>query len=274
MNLYHYTSPGAARGLLSNGEVWASKIQHLNDEKEYVQYIEHVERVARSAFDVKRADESTFLDDLHELTASLRSANIFVTSFTEEGDLLSQWRGYCPSGGYSIGFSSEQLASVIEASGLIFGKARYSLPEDSETAALLEAAFRDYRRIYAADAQDEGRLGALDQIANDILNEGPRFKHPGFLEEREWRLHSPILDWSDSRVDVVDIRGRLRPIIRVPVPLLKNGASLDGACKITRCVVSPGPDARLRREGLMFLLKKLDLAYERIDNSTTPYNPR
>lgn len=274
MNLFHYTSSGAARGMLMNGEVWASKIQHLNDEKEYVQYIDHIERVAKMAFGTNIAEESAFLDDLYEITSSLKSANIFVTSFTEEGDLLSQWRGYCPFGGYSIGLSGDELAAEIDSAGLYFGKAKYNLPEDSETRVLLEAAFRDYRPIYIADPEDEARLAAFDRIANDIIREGPRFKHPGFAEEREWRLHSPILDWSDPRMDVVDIRGRLRPIIKVSIPLLKFGEVRVGACRITKCVVSPGPDGRLRREGLVLLMRKNDISYEGVEISSTPYNPR
>lgn len=274
MNLFHYTSSGAVRGMLSYGEVWASKIQHLNDEKEYIQYIDHVERVAGTSFDVKIAEESAYLDDLYEVTSSLRGANIFVTSFTEEGDLLSQWRGYCPQGGYSIGLSAKELSAVVERSGLYFGKAKYSLPEEGQTKALLEAAFRDFRRAYIVDPLDENRLRAFDRVANDIIREGPKFKHPGFAEEREWRLHSPVLEWSDPRLDVVDIRGRLRPIIKVSIPLSKLEKSVEGSCSITQCVVSPGPDGRLRREGLMFLLRKNGLSYGSIENSSTPYNPR
>ncbi|WP_370237558.1 DUF2971 domain-containing protein [Brevundimonas sp.] len=274
MDLFHYTSSGAVRGMLVNGEVWASKIQHLNDEKEYIQYIDHVERVAKASFDPKITEESAYLDDLYEVTASLRSANIFITSFTEEGDLLSQWRGYCPLGGYSIGLSSEGLASAIESSGLYFGKAKYHLPDDNETRELLEAAFRDYRSTYNLNPDDDNRLRSFDRVANDIIREGPKFKHPGFAEEREWRLHSPVLDWEDPRVDVVEIRGRLRPIIKVKIHLAESGTSEPGSCRITKCVVSPGPDGRLRREGILFLLRKNRLAYDSIENSATPYNPR
>jgi hypothetical protein len=260
--------------MLINGEVWASKIQHLNDEKEYIQYIEHVERVGKSSFSKAAPEESSFLDDLYELTSSLMTANIFVTSFTEEGDLLSQWRGYCPAGGYSIGLDVDELIPHIEGSGLYFSKAKYALPEDVETKALLETAFRRYRPIYVDDPQNELRLSAFDEIANEIIREGPRFKHPGFAEEREWRLHSPLLDWSDGRVDVVEIRGRLRPVIKVPLNLLKADQAGAACCRITKCIVSPGPDARLRREGLVVLLNKQKLSYDRVEISTTPYNPR
>jgi hypothetical protein len=37
---------------------------------------------------------------------------VYVASFTEEGDLLSQWRGYCPKGGFSVGFASNLLSDV------------------------------------------------------------------------------------------------------------------------------------------------------------------
>jgi hypothetical protein len=52
---------------------------------------------------------------LSEIAAAVKErkfSNEFVTSFSENGDDLSQWRAYCASeGGVSLGFSNEALES-------------------------------------------------------------------------------------------------------------------------------------------------------------------
>jgi hypothetical protein len=49
------------------------------------------------------------------MSSWVTSQSVFVTSFSEEGNLLSQWRAYSgASGGYSIGFSRSYLRSVGE----------------------------------------------------------------------------------------------------------------------------------------------------------------
>jgi hypothetical protein len=39
----------------------------------------------------------------------------YVACFSTKGDLLSQWRAYCPNGGYSLGFDGSTLQSLLVA---------------------------------------------------------------------------------------------------------------------------------------------------------------
>lgn len=58
------------------------------------------------------------LQALANIAGNVAQANVCVASFTEEGDLLSQWRGYCtPGDGLSIGLPSACLAASAHAAG-------------------------------------------------------------------------------------------------------------------------------------------------------------
>src|SRR5205807_4915874 len=55
---------------------------------------------------------------------------LFACSFTSEGNLLSQWRAYCPpSGGVSLGFNPERLEAVAKEQGFYFAECVYE-PQD------------------------------------------------------------------------------------------------------------------------------------------------
>ncbi|MDP2011386.1 MAG: DUF2971 domain-containing protein [Phenylobacterium sp.] len=273
--VFHYTSASAFKAIVTYFQAWASKIQHLDDEREYIEYIDAFERISISRFRRSEHDESDFLDFVLETTGLLARANIFVASFTERGDLLSQWRGYCPAGGYSVGFNLEKLISAVEGQGLNICKAIYAAPDEEEIALFLENLFRDFLPLYRA-GESADQLDALRHtLETHIFREAPKYKHPGFIEESEWRVYSKPLDRSDSRIDVVDIRGTLRPILKFDLIGAETITANDNSGKsIQNVYVSPGPDRELRREAAAMLLKHLDVNYTRVELSNVPYTPR
>ena len=105
--LYRYTSIGCLHGIIEGRSIWASMIHYLNDAAELKTAIsicrEILTKELRQTSDFAMKDVvgvwNAVLDDLLEET------HICVVSFTEQPDLLSQWRAYCPpDGGYAIGF--------------------------------------------------------------------------------------------------------------------------------------------------------------------------
>jgi hypothetical protein len=91
--LYHYTSADGLCGIVESRAVWASIIHFLNDAEEF-QYAISIEQELLKERGSAEASEvlSTFLD-------WITSANVCAFSLTAEGDLLSQWRAYCPASG-------------------------------------------------------------------------------------------------------------------------------------------------------------------------------
>lgn len=263
--LFHYTTSGALLGLVGAKKFWASKIQHMNDDQEYVKYLTFVRRIVDREFSVDDPSEAAFRDEVFEIVEALKSVNIFSASFTENGDLLSQWRGYCPYGGYSVGFNKSLLQECTIRQGLRFEKCIYTDPKSEPVKDLLEKSFRNHKNTPEGSSQ---RRSALADIERHILDTAPIYKDVGFAEEAEWRVFSPPLEWSDKRLKVVDIRGRLRPIIEIDAPTDSGELTLDTV------YVSPGPDRELRREAAMLLLKSKSAAYRSIKFATVPYNNR
>jgi hypothetical protein len=200
--LYHYTSATGLLGILSEKALHASDIRHLNDLRELVlvqdQTISEVDRL-RDA----EAPTSAAAGRLGALWAALvdykneGQFGPFVVSFCEDGDLLSQWRGY-GSGGYAIGLSREAL-SVLPA----FPPVDRSTGEPWESGSYAAAPVELRQVRYDSPGASE----VIAEIVNHAKNGEPEqgfmppsdlhthtfralatLKDAAFREEREWRL--------------------------------------------------------------------------------------
>lgn len=116
------------------------------------------------------------------------------------------------TGGYSVGFSSDQLANMAEAQGYILGPCVY----DERTQYLVVQEIisdhvRQFRtRFHGASpiARDVEHAGV--ECAREIGRFGTLLKHRSFKEEREWRLISrspgvnhPDLQYRPGRHSVI-----------------------------------------------------------------------
>ena len=130
--LYHYTTQHGLLGILKQKSIWATHIRYLNDTSEgnivsQVIFEEFSGRfntaplfqtlgIATDKAEgvVESVDEDT-LGQGSAMASYVTSQNVFVSSFSEHGDSLSQWRAYSErSGGYSVGFRPEYLRAVGE----------------------------------------------------------------------------------------------------------------------------------------------------------------
>ncbi len=128
--LYHYTDQNGLLGIIQDRSIRATHLRYLNDTSEgrivfQVLLDELNRRVNSDAMmlsfgmePVKRSgkieceDEEIFSQGVSMLSW-VTSQDVFVTSFSEKGNLLSQWRAYAgASGGYSIGFSRSYLRAA------------------------------------------------------------------------------------------------------------------------------------------------------------------
>jgi hypothetical protein len=110
--LYHYTSAQGLLGIIQTREIWATNVLYLNDSSELSDAAEFLTSELGST--PSRAWDD---DGLASMTLSSYSKDAsvdhFVVSFCEDGNLLSQWRGYGASGtSYAIGFLASALISA------------------------------------------------------------------------------------------------------------------------------------------------------------------
>lgn len=171
---------------------------------------------------------------------------------SENGDLLSQWRGYADDGrGVSIGFNSEYLTALASArasrdeNGFTLRKLLYDPSKQAEIAnehlgslkPLLEkGAFRSPKGTLLAPRSDEetAKIRAATEEAYVVTLEAMlrmfEIKNPAFAEEIEWRLISLSIKRPDNQ------QNRFRACCEKIVPYLE--VPLEGLdCRAISTVV-------------------------------------
>jgi hypothetical protein len=117
--LYHYTDQTGLLGIVQSGELWATKVQYMNDATEFGLAVTlSRERLVEKLKGAENTKHQTTLNIILKRHHNIANINICAVSFCEERDLLSQWRGYTNSGGgVAIGFQSRALVAAAQKIG-------------------------------------------------------------------------------------------------------------------------------------------------------------
>lgn len=207
--LYHYCSIETFLALISKKELWLSSLTQSNDHQEGLWYNKELMKIAEQ--DGLRVEELALLDAT--ISFYERLTDVGGMCFSEESDLLSQWRGYADDGrGFSLGFRYSSFLELVEkyngleifegAGGLALGKVEYgSFPKDN----IYHTAIQDLKRVAATDAPSISEVFGIPTnkiFPNNVdryklfsesafwllLKRNFLFKNPAFHEEEEWRL--------------------------------------------------------------------------------------
>ena len=145
---------------------------------------------------------------------------MFVASFSEERDSLSQWRAYCPSGaGYSIGFDARNLWAEAFTQGFHkFAPCIYDWESQLEAIeSLLDKVMTSERWAHVLEnrGDEHSYLRAQEVWLREFLLLAPALKHRAFREEREWRLISQPIEMLDSSLRYRAGRSMLIPYVEI-----------------------------------------------------------
>src|ERR1700678_3239878 len=185
--LYHYTTQRGFLGIVSSGSMWASSIQHLNDASEFL----YASKLAEQAFNETTHAKGKGKDIWSPVSSLQYQWDVFVVSFSEDGNELSQWRAYGHSGGFSIGFDVAALKKCISFpsniptnpaifdSGYVLEKCNY---KESVSKEVIKAI------VEAAMAKEPFEPADIFEFLKQFLSLAPKLKHPAFSAEKEWRL--------------------------------------------------------------------------------------
>jgi hypothetical protein len=196
--IYHYTDANGMLAILETKNLRGTHIQFLNDSSEFHHALEMIatsltERIAQT-------DSRNTIQLLTTLARGLKiiTPNTFVISFSEKRDLLSQWRGYCPNGGYNIEFSSDSLSQLANKNEYRFVRCEYDkLKQKYLVDALVEAAIEYYPSFVPdwghtspveLNSQEKFDLFAAGWFWNKTQLLASAIKNDSFIEESEWRL--------------------------------------------------------------------------------------
>ncbi|MBL8383020.1 MAG: DUF2971 domain-containing protein [Burkholderiales bacterium] len=194
--LYHYTTAAGLLGILASGKFWATHLNYLNDPTELDYGVGLVRGALHAEANRRKSGAVAAL-----LATTARNFNPFgllnayAVCFCEQGDQLSQWRGYGNTGGgYALGVAPRAVAADLPPEPKI--SLRRVVYDRTEQSTLIEDSVRAF--AMHADGVFEKRWPiAIQEEAATILRNAFRqevgdflwcFKNPGFHEEREWRF--------------------------------------------------------------------------------------
>lgn len=271
--LFHYSSPTGLVGIIKSRQVWATNISFLNDANE----IEHAVDYARNAIENFRRknhwteEEITLLDKMHS-SAGSAAKRIYIFSLTEERDLLSQWRAYCPSsGGYSIGISSKQLKKMAAKQRFLLCKCVYDHTLQYRIVSeIINQFIERYRSLMVADQVNQELTDKISwEFAQTLARFGPILKHPTFKEEKEWRLISEVIDEKHSQIDFRPGQASIIPYFKFNID--EKDDKLENCDEKVLVVVGPTRDNSAAQMAVQFLLTSCIDGGGAHSNSATPY---
>lgn len=268
--LYHYTSAEGLKGIIENNELWATSAYYLNDSTEVFYGYNVLREVLDQWFTKnKRAEDSITVGLAGQLRSSFEALfqkrllkPIYVTCFCEEDNLLSQWRAYGQSGGYSIGVRvlpkigifGERLTPEPNIYTCRWIKVEYERAKQLEICRnILDPIFTSLDQPGTTEAMREvsehpfvGYQRLLTATMDILLEEIVRFKSEAFNVEKEWRAvvrqrefyKQGIDDGGKTPVPVYFriSRGMLVPYVKLvpwkrekklPIPCIRSGPMLD-----------------------------------------------
>jgi len=277
--LFHYTSNEGLLGIIESASIWATSVLYLNDLSEF-SYAKNllsneIKKFCETnpKFNTGKSFGYFFFESLENNINKLLPSehySCFVCSFSEEGDLLSQWRGYCKDGsGYSLGFALSNLQSYVNRGGFIIKPCIYDEREHINAVGELVRKASD-RFIREVGEEGENWDAKSKYIAADTLVEfiqiAPFLKHPKFEEEREWRIVAnlqtkkvtPLIKFRPGRTMII-------PYIEMPLPIAGENLVID------ELMIGPTRERDMSKASVELLLKTKNVIFSKMKSSTIPY---
>jgi hypothetical protein len=260
--LFHYTSTEGLVGIVSGKRFFLSDMLASTDQLEI-----------RYGFDIiRQVLEQSKSDNLKEsLLATYkefetlgvgRGLFVFAICFCAEDDVLTQWRGYSPAGGFAIGVDFKELMQLGKKQEFAISRMLYE--KDAQRQVIertIDCARRLLPKLQAAAGSNTSLLDEfIYKVGICLFRSSLLFKHHKFDSEKEWRFFA--VETSDHHKS--EFRTRANGI--TPYIELSFESELTLIRQI-RC--SPGLWSRSARYGVERLAKSLG-EHVLVDQSDLP----
>lgn len=275
--LSHYTTLSGLKGIVESGNrLYATEMRYLNDGSELRHFADILTMQINAKLAAKSVEGSNEQQVLEQFGIRVKRRfdhghALFVSSFSEEGNLLSQWRGYCPHGqGVSVGFRPDELMYAAKNVEFRLGQCIY---DPKEKGAL---ALDIVSRVISA-AEESGPDSAkhpsqssetcFEGMEDQLFSIAALVKHPIFEEEKEWRVVSPpMINFGDTAFEVRIGKATMIPYRYFQLPQ-------DDRMHLKCDVVNLGPtkEHNLSHRALDFFLS-FRCGGAHINSPTSPYN--
>ncbi len=288
------------RGMADGGKIWLTNVEYMNDSAEFHFFWnvlkKKVEEILGIKMEIKTYGiKSAIVAECNSILAIVEFGSyksvipVFSTSLSEDRDSLSQWRGYCPNGGYALSFYKEgsfkdsQLSQMISRHNLYIGKCKYGEPE-SET--LIKSVFpgheiRDFTDFMRNGAEATKYSGKgyppygielklkVEKIIKRLIPFASFIKHEKFSAEKEWRIvayddnhgYEKFLKFRDGRSFMV-------PYLEVPLRPDSTTTEKQEPVQIEEILIGPTPEPRLAKNAYELFKRDYDTT---VTSSEIPY---
>jgi len=286
--VYHYTSLNGFLGIIGSRSLWATNAAYLNDAAEITHALDFANRVTGSIY---MHDDylAAFGWVTRHALSDLEIKDLYVTSFSEAPDLLSQWRGYCPPGaGLCLGFDFEFFNDYFRQEGHRLEKCLYGdangiddieklvaqclekFPKflitreefdnlDSEASSRF--AIDSLKRVTEGAAKQHADA-AISWLCSEIAELAPRLKNIGFHEEAEWRII--------AKASTGQTKFRTGSSYLIPYLPLELGTAFGKALR--EVIIGPNPNQRRCADSIKIALARHNLNEVIVRCSSLPFN--
>ncbi|HHY0362504.1 TPA: DUF2971 domain-containing protein [Vibrio cholerae] len=174
LSLYHYTDLNALISILNHRQLWLTDSMYLNDSQEMFDGVTILSTTLVS--DYLDPINSDIKHDISDAINNIKNRDIpayYIASFSEQGDLLSQWRAY---GMFCIEFDPSKINNIRCA---YFIDDKHKIARNSIKTC--DQAIQLYK-MQGADSFAE-RTTYMELVIASL-----RMKNEGFSEEKEHRM--------------------------------------------------------------------------------------
>ena len=271
----HYTSANAAMEILKTKTFWMRKTSCMNDFME-VQYglnclnnayRGEVWKKLRKTLNSIIKGISDEIDNLFENLLPYLQSDIYIACFSEHLDdedrhgRLSMWRAYSESTGVAFVLNNAPFLSefaplkVYTSPVAYFDNSNFQI-EFERVVSNIEA-----NRSFLLNLE---RNELVDRVLNALKFAALCIKHPGFKEEKEWRvIYIPSMEKSEhleKGIKVID--GTPQPIYKIPLKNVPNEGigGIEIPEILDRIIIGPTEFPDAIQEGFVDLLTDAGVA--------------
>ena len=289
--IYHYTSISGLIGIIETQSIYCTNINFLNDKKEFKYGVNLIKKVIDKL--QKENFEISVLEMVSKHIDKIYKGERYVTCFSKNGDLLSQWRAYTNQGkGVSIGFDFITFGDSIDQ--FVNGKhieyeENTQLQVIEELIRIIITFFLDRKEII--DWEDYGYEWLVNTVIIEFLqNIIASYKSQSFKDEQEYRFEF-VIDGNMIKKEDEEIHFRASDTLIIPYIILetkyrkflkeKEKGKYDDygeyptyaidKLPIKEIIVGPSIDFESIENGIAELLLKHKYENVRIKKSNIPY---
>lgn len=263
---YHYTNFENLLSITQSAELWATNIHCLNDFEEFENALK-IFRQRAAFFRKQESDQAVkdFISTMMSEAERIAAVNLHIFSFSGCGDLLSQWRGYCPDGGVAVGFRYNDILKLAQKNNFVLRKCIYSEKYKRD---IMDEIVGIHIKFFKSKEETPDTL--LDGFLRLIAAVAPCFKHEAFEEEQEWRLISDLVPTVDPRVGIRAKGNLMTPFIRFSLDGLPD---INGKRNLSydRYIIGPSRNSEVAESAFSYFKNLYNLRTCGLRKSNIPY---